>query len=169
MSLVSEENAAEPAGLPFPVAGGRGIAPDEVRASDVDRKQVAEWLHAAHAEGQITLAEFDQRVGAAWQAKTKGELARLVFDLTAPRPAAPVTAQPAAPVVRRTPAALRVLTIIWLCIVVLNLVIWGLVTVTEGEWMYPWWVWVAGPSGAVLGTLYLTLGNREVRPKPDEK
>jgi hypothetical protein len=134
------------------------VPPELMRVSDVDRKAMQERLHSAHAEGLITLAEFDIRVGAAWQAATRGELARLTGDLPAPRPVVPV---PPAPVVRRrrrTPTALRVLNTIWLSLVALNLVIWGLVCLTTGEFVYAWWLWVAVPPGAVLGVLWWTIG-----------
>jgi hypothetical protein len=137
------------------------VPPELMRVSDVDRKAVAERLHAAHAEGLITLAEFDIRVGAAWQAATRGELAKLTADLPAPRPVA-VPEPVRAPVVRqrrRTPTALKVLDTIWLSLVALNLVIWGLVCLTTGQLVYAWWLWVAVPPGAVLGVLWWTVGN----------
>jgi hypothetical protein len=49
---------------------------------------------------------------------------------------------------------LRVLTIILASIVAINVVVWTLVSVTTGEFVYPWPLWVAGPPGAVLATLY---------------
>jgi hypothetical protein len=139
--------------------------PELLRAADFDRKQVAERLRLAHGEGLITLAEFDQRVGLAWQARTRAELARLVFDLPEPRPETPPAPRAAVgPVRYRLPTALRVLVIIWLCVSVLNVVIWGLASVTAAEILYPWWVWVAGPSGAVLGTLAWALGSTTAEP-----
>lgn len=56
--------------------------------------------------------------------------------------------------------ALRVLATIWLSVSVLNLVIWGLVCVTTGQLVYPWWVWVTTPSGAVLGTIWWMVRGR---------
>jgi hypothetical protein len=46
-----------------------------VRASNADRQAVADALRAASADGRITLAEFDERVTAAYAAKTRDELA----------------------------------------------------------------------------------------------
>jgi hypothetical protein len=126
------------------------VPPEQVRASDVDRKAVQDRLHAAHAEGLITLAEFDTRVGEAWQARTRGELARLTADLPAPPP----PARPPVPRRHRAPTALRVLGRIWLSISVLNVVIWGLVCLTTAEFIYPWWLWVAVPPGVVLGAVW---------------
>ena len=137
------------------------VPPDLMRVSDVDRKAVAERLHLAHEEGLITLAEFDTRVGAAWQAATRGELGKLTADLPAPRAVARAEEPAPRPLVRRrrTPTALRVLNTIWLSLVSLNLVIWGLVCLTTGSLIYPWWLWVAVPPGAVLGVLWWTVGN----------
>jgi hypothetical protein len=33
-------------------------------------------------------------------------------------------------------------------------VIWGILALTLDESVYPWWLLVAGPSGAVLAVLY---------------
>lgn len=129
-----------------------GVPPDQVRASDVDRKAVQDRLHTAHAEGLITLAEFDARVGQAWQATTRGDLAKITADLPAPQPTVPP--RPPAPRRHRAPTALRVLGTIWLSVSVLNAVIWGLVCLTTGHLIYPWWLWVAVPPGAVLGVIW---------------
>ncbi|MEV7088661.1 DUF1707 domain-containing protein [Streptomyces sp. NPDC093085] len=56
----------------------------ETRASDTEREQVAERLREAMAEGRLTMEEFDERLGAAYQARTHGELVPLVRDLPAP-------------------------------------------------------------------------------------
>jgi hypothetical protein len=39
---------------------------------------------------------------------------------------------------------------VWAAVVSLNLVIWVLVSATAGQLIYPWPLWVAGPWGAVL-------------------
>ncbi|WP_324275278.1 hypothetical protein [Blastococcus brunescens] len=49
---------------------------------------------------------------------------------------------------------MRVLTIIWACAVALNFVIWGSVSLAIDEFVHPWWLYVAGPPGAVLAVLY---------------
>jgi uncharacterized protein DUF1707 len=134
-----------------------------MRVSDVDRKAAADRLHRAHDDGMLTLTEFDSRVGAAWQAATRGELARLTADLPeSPHQAAPQpTPPPRIPVRRhRTPTALRVLNTIWLSIMAVNLVVWGLVCVTTGHFVYPWWLWVIVP-GAVLGVVWWSIVGRD--------
>ena len=49
---------------------------------------------------------------------------------------------------------MRVLTLVWLSIVVVNVTVWGIVSLTVDEPVYPWWLWVAGPTGSVLAVLY---------------
>ncbi|NJP72707.1 DUF1707 domain-containing protein [Streptomyces sp. C1-2] len=56
----------------------------ELRASDADREQVAERLRDAVAEGRLDMAEFEERLDAAYRARTYGELTPLTVDLPAP-------------------------------------------------------------------------------------
>ncbi|GAA3737721.1 DUF1707 SHOCT-like domain-containing protein [Streptomyces tremellae] len=58
--------------------------PPETRASDAEREQVAERLREAVAEGRLDMAEFDERLGLAYGARTHGELVPLVRDLPQP-------------------------------------------------------------------------------------
>jgi len=127
------------------------LRPEDMRASDVDRKAAQDRLHWAHDEGLITLSEFDSRVRSAWDAKTRGELAEVFADLPMPG-----TARPAKGIFApdRGGTAMRVLSVIWLSVSLVNLVLWGLAVLTLGEWVHPWWVWVAVPPGVVLGTLW---------------
>lgn len=55
-----------------------------MRASDVDREAAVTLLRDHHAVGRLTLAEFNERMGAAFGAVTLGELARLISDLPPP-------------------------------------------------------------------------------------
>jgi hypothetical protein len=61
----------------------------EIRATDADRERAANVLRASGANGQLSVEELDQRVEAAYAARTRGELERLVEDLggTRDRPA----------------------------------------------------------------------------------
>ena len=59
--------------------------PDRLRVSDAEREAVVVRLNAATSEGRLTLAEFTERAGEAYAARTQGELARLVDDLPAGR------------------------------------------------------------------------------------
>lgn len=46
----------------------------EVRASDAEREHAVDVLRHAATEGQLTMAELDERVGDAYEARTRGEL-----------------------------------------------------------------------------------------------
>ena len=58
-----------------------------LRASDEDRERTAQELSRQAAAGRITAEELDERLNAAYGARTTGELARLTDDLPAPREA----------------------------------------------------------------------------------
>ena len=58
-----------------------GPAAAPVRASDAERDQAAEILRAGYAEGRLTRAELDGRLGAAYTAKTLADLRDLTSDL----------------------------------------------------------------------------------------
>jgi hypothetical protein len=61
--------------------------------SDADRERVAVVLQAAFAEGRLTMPELDERLAAAYAAKTDAELATVTRDLgtSAPQPGAAPT------------------------------------------------------------------------------
>lgn len=142
---------------------------ERMLASDADREAVAQWLRRAHDDGRLSLGEFDERVRSAYSARTYGELAPLTADLPAAPlvPAVPAYAvpaqQPAPPPARRHAGALawRILGSMWFTVSLLNLLIWGIVSVATTDLIYPWWIWVAGPWGAVLLAGWLSgLGRR---------
>jgi hypothetical protein len=64
----------------------------EQRASDADRDTAVDILCTAVAEGRLTLAELDERVGAALSARTICELAALIADLSGPWTPVPASA-----------------------------------------------------------------------------
>jgi DUF1707 SHOCT-like domain len=66
----------------------------EQRASDADRDAAVDILCAAVGEGRLTLAELDERAGAALSARTIGELAALIADLPGPWTPIPACAAP---------------------------------------------------------------------------
>jgi hypothetical protein len=126
-----------------------------MRASDSERETVVGQLRDAHGEGRLTLAEFDERVQAVWAARTYGELGEITADLPSARPAVlPAEGPPEQVRLMQRPSgqhrAMRIVIGAWLTVSVINFVIWGLVCLTSGGWIYPWWVWVAGPWGAAI-------------------
>jgi Domain of unknown function (DUF1707) len=64
---------------------------DRMRISDSDRDRVAAQLRDYYAEGRLSSEELDERVTAALNAKTAGDLRRLMSDLPSPSPAQPGT------------------------------------------------------------------------------
>ncbi|MFD7444600.1 DUF1707 domain-containing protein [Streptomyces sp. NPDC059909] len=56
----------------------------EMRASDAERERIAERLREAVAEGRLDMEEFEERLDAAFKARTHGELEPLVRDLPVP-------------------------------------------------------------------------------------
>ncbi|MFR9804906.1 DUF1707 domain-containing protein [Pseudonocardia sp. RS010] len=131
------------------------VRPEDMRVSDADRARAARHLQWAQGEGLLDLGEYDTRSRGVWEARTRGELDRLLRDL----PAAPARL-PEAGARRRVFAdtgggtAMRVLTIIFTTIAVVNLVAWGIVSITTGELLYPWFLWTGLPPLAALGVLY---------------
>jgi hypothetical protein len=65
-----------------------------MRISDEDRHQVAEVLRQAAGEGRIDLDELEERLEAAYAAKTYGELVPLTVDLPAHAAAQSVAPRP---------------------------------------------------------------------------
>ena len=131
------------------------VRPADLRVSDAERAVVQERLRRAVGDGQLDLDEFDVRVQSTWAAKTRGDLARVTADLPAPpRPAPPPAAPRQAFSHDDAGTAMRVMTIIWACAVALNFVVWATVSLATSDFLHPWWLYVAGPPGAVLGVLY---------------
>jgi hypothetical protein len=67
---------------------------DRIRVSDADREHVTGRLREHFAEGRLTPDELDERVSAALNAKTFGDLRPLMADLPEPVPAPPRPAPP---------------------------------------------------------------------------
>ena len=126
----------------------------ELRASDADRDAVATRLRDAHAEGRLTPEEFDQRLDATFAARTVGDLAELTADLPVAAPVRartgdePDAGRSVAP--RDAPGGHRVAWGAWLTAVLVNLAVWAAVSVSAGDPVYFWPVWVAAPWGALL-------------------
>lgn len=147
MGVVSQPVMPEP--LP------REPSRDDLRASDADRQAVVERLRRAHEEGRLDLSEFDERIRRAYAARTYAELDRLTGDVPAD-PAdvrLPAISEPAH-LGRRRRLSPAVST--WLLASLVNFVIWAIVSITTMHMAYPWWIWVAGPWGAVLVARWLS-------------
>ncbi|MFI0484103.1 DUF1707 domain-containing protein [Actinomadura sp. 9N215] len=146
------------------------MAPNpDLRASDADRDRTAASLREHCAEGRITMDELQERLDAVYAAKTLGQLQEVTSDLPEedlhqlPVPAAQPKST-ASPAVRSSSAGLelqrlRAMWGAWGLVSGINLTIWLILTVQGSGSVYPWWIWVAGPWGALL-LLRTVLGNR---------
>jgi hypothetical protein len=135
---------------------------EQLRASDADRQAVVDKLRKAHDDGRLTLGEYDERLQQAYAARTYGDLQLITADLPAvqypPAPAVPPQLAAPTPQRRRDTGSLvwRIVGSTWFAVSLLNILIWGIICVATTQWIYPWWVWVAGPWGAVLLVGWLT-------------
>ena len=58
---------------------------DDVRASDSEREEIVSELRGHAGEGRLSVDELDERIEAAYAAKTRRDLVALVKDLPKPR------------------------------------------------------------------------------------
>ncbi|MFA1549138.1 DUF1707 domain-containing protein [Actinomadura chokoriensis] len=130
----------------------------DVRASDADRDRVAGSLREHCALGRITMDELEERLESVYGAKTLGQLQEVTSDLPEedlyqlPVPATQPksTASPAkAPPRDLESQRMRAMWGAWATVSAINVTVWLIILVTAGA-VYPWWIWVAGPWGAIL-------------------
>jgi hypothetical protein len=129
-----------------------------LRASDADRERVAHTLQTALSEGRLTVDEFDERIGTVYAARTYGELAAVTDDLPplhelgrargpeewrARPPAFRVGHPPVHGVGRGAWGA-------YLSVNLMCLIVWACVAAGGGGPQDLWFLFVAGPWGAVL-------------------
>ena len=130
----------------------------EIRASDADRDRVAAALREHCAQGRITMDELYERLEATYAAKTLGDLQKVTADLPEidlyelPVPAS----QHGGPPVPRSRSGLarhHGLHGHWRGYATANLIcitVWVVSCVSTGALLFPWWIWLAGPWGALL-------------------
>lgn len=129
----------------------------EMRASDSDRDRVAESLREHCAQGRITMDELQERLEAVYAARTVGDLQQVTADL--PEEDLYELPVPAAQRARYEPVkrpsgdlyqkGARAMWATWATVSAINFTIW-LILAATGNLVHPWWIWVAGPWGAVL-------------------
>lgn len=140
----------------------------EIRIGDREREQAVTHLGVAFGEGRLDVAEYDERVAAAYGAKTASDLLHLTADLPLATREHPATPAPGnadrLPSGSRGPSArtehsqaqpnrpwLARMWIAYAAAVSINLVIWLLVGLSSGgDFPYFWPMWVAGPWGVIL-------------------
>jgi hypothetical protein len=137
-----------------------------MRAADVDRQAVVDRLRRALDEGRLNLGEYDERLGRAYRAVTYRDLDGLLTDLPASPPPAVRTPDPApvrghetvprTGVIAGMPRPLRVVWTVWLTVLSINLVVWGLVSLSGVTLAYFWPMWLGVPTTALLGITAVT-------------
>ncbi|CAN5703592.1 DUF1707 domain-containing protein [soil metagenome] len=141
----------------------------DIRVSDRDRQLAADRLKSAMDEGRLDLFEYDSRLAQAYGSATYAELDQLFHDLpptvrpaehagtdVAPRRAA----RRPAPASSGLPLALKILWTVWASVVLINLVVWTLVSVNDSDANYFWPMWFLIPGTALFGA---TLGVQYIR------
>ncbi|GAA4606486.1 DUF1707 domain-containing protein [Actinoallomurus liliacearum] len=127
----------------------------EIRASDADRDRVAAALREHCAQGRIGVDELNERLDLAYRARTLGDLQKVTSDL----PEEDMYELPVPAYRQSTPAhrpggglqrtGMRAGWATYASVNLVCFVVWLLTAVTAGAW-YPWWIWVAGPWGALM-------------------
>lgn len=54
--------------------------------------------------------------------------------------------------------ARRVVAVVWLTVVAVQVLIWGVISIVGGEFAFPWWVWTLGGGGLLVGGFWLAAG-----------
>lgn len=140
-----------------------------LRAGHDDREKVVVRLNSAFAEGRLEVAELDERVAAAYRAKTLGELVPLTADLPAshhpPVPGQPVPRPVSVPAPRGSHGGGRgghpgVPIAGALGLFLVNVLIWASIAIGKQEMVYFWPVWTAIP---LVFALVGVIGQRRSR------
>jgi hypothetical protein len=130
------------------------LEPNSLRAGNEDREKVVAQLNTAFAEGRLDVAELDERVAAAYRAKTMGELVPLTADLPAQYAASPVRRPAPRPPARVENAGGHPTR--WAGVAggfglfLLNVLIWGVVSISSRDLVYFWPIWTAIPMVLAL-------------------
>ena len=116
----------------------------EIRASDAERERVADELRAHAGEGRLDVDELDERLKAAYAARTRADLQGLTADL----PAAPPP-KPKPPSVRERGLGLLELGGGYVGMMVLLIAIWA---VTGAGYFWPIWPAIGWGFALLTGT-----------------
>lgn len=122
------------------------------RASNAERDKVVRLLARHLEDGRIDLAEYDQRTAQVYATTTRDDLQLVLSDLPKLSKEPAGTSDSGA----RIPIWQKIEGSSWLGVSALVLLIWGAISLSVGEFTYPWPIWVIGPWGAVLVFRMLT-------------
>jgi Domain of unknown function (DUF1707) len=111
----------------------------DLRVSDAERERAVERLRSAAGEGRLATEELEERISGALNARTHGDLERLLSDLPGPRLPAPRQTRPPAPPPdpARRREALAQATVGFLTPNVVCLAVWA---ATGADNFWPKWV-----------------------------
>jgi hypothetical protein len=132
------------------------------RASDAEREAVADRLREAAAEGRLDHEELEERVAAAYGARTHGELAAVTEDL--PAPPAVVAPRPVPGPMWRSDALRQRLAGFIIANAVCNAVWFA--TGADGDW-WPMWVLLGTGIGLFVALVHAALGIEEPAEERD--
>jgi hypothetical protein len=131
----------------------------QLRASDADRDRVASMLREHHAAGRLTADEFQERLDATFAAKTLGDLDKLMADL----PGIDLYHLPEATIRHgqqsrslesarqdRLSPAWRGAWASWASVSLLMFTLWLITSISSRHIDGLWFLWIAGPWGAIL-------------------
>lgn len=106
-----------------------------LRASDADRERVAERLKQASTEGRILAHELEDRLGAAFHARTYGDLDAVVADLPGARMARRSRSRSREFVAEQPLAAAVLLVVVAISVLVMAAVVVAGLLAFSGVWM----------------------------------
>lgn len=138
----------------------------QLRASDDDRDRTASLLREHHAAGRLTMDEFQERLDATYAAKTVGQLQELLSDLPSidlyrlpeqnmRRSQHEQVSQPAPQQHGRLSPHWRAAWGSWASVSMVLMVIWLIGAASSHHLQGLWFLWVAGPWGAILFSRWL--------------
>lgn len=129
-----------------------------LRLSDADREAAVSRLHQAGAEGRLDLGELEERVSAAYSARTQADLDPLLADLPAAGTTPPVARRPA----RGRTAAVRDHTVKFLVPNLICIIIWA--ATDPGGSFWPVWVLMGTGIAYVVAMSRLLTGDEDDQP-----
>ena len=134
-----------------------------LRASDEDRERVATVLRDGYSHGRLDLQELQQRLDAAYAAKTMTDLVQLTADLPdAPRSQAPAAAAPGSlPAWRTTAARMAESVLTYLVIMAFLVVLWATTGADPSFW--PKWPIIIGAFVLALDLIGVETGSKRRR------
>ncbi|MBA3489405.1 MAG: DUF1707 domain-containing protein [Longispora sp.] len=129
----------------------------EQRVSDADREKAADQLRAALNEGRLGFTEYDERLQAAFAAKTFADLEEVTADLPGPTLAqqARIADKELEDLAvqrsgRKPGSGLKGSLVVWVIVAVLALGIWTAISIASGRIAYFWPIWVMIPLGIAI-------------------